>query len=290
MLLPLCGEDPEVESDSNPHGASLSPQRLELQSYMAPPTGRPYPPSGPVKNRGTRVHRPLRGEELEVKLYMASEGGFPDPQTAKGRPEGFGCIRRCGQRNWRFNHSRPPPDGASLFPDRPRHDRRYSGVSAAAWGGAGSSMVHGTPERRPYPPNVPGRTEGTRVSPPLCGEELEVQSLPTPPQGVPIHQAAQAGTDELGCIADVWAGTGGHGASLSPKRPKHDMSDSGVSGAVWGGAASAIVPEPPTGRPYPSSGPRRTGGTQVYPPLCGEEMEIRSYTAPPRGFPIPQTA
>ena len=29
------------------------------------------------------------------------------------------------------------------------------------------------PMGRPYAPNSPGRTGGTRVSPPLCGEELE---------------------------------------------------------------------------------------------------------------------
>ena len=36
--------------------------------------------------------------------------------------------------------------------------------------------------------------------PPLCGEELEVQSYTTPPRGVPIPQTAQAGLEGLGCI------------------------------------------------------------------------------------------
>ena len=69
-----------------------------------------------------------------------------------------------------------PPQGASLSPERPRQDRRDSDVSAAVWGGARSSNAHGTPTGRPYPPNGIGRTRGTRVSPPLCGEEVEVQS------------------------------------------------------------------------------------------------------------------
>ena len=63
-----------------------------------------------------------------------------------------------------FNHSRPPPRG------------------------------------RPYSPSGRGRTEGTRVYPPLCGEELEVQSYTAPPRGVLVAQTAKATPEGLGCI------------------------------------------------------------------------------------------
>ena len=94
-----------------------------------------------------------------------------------------------------------------------------------------------------------------------------------------------------------------HGASLSPKRPTQNRGDSGVSAAVWewlgpmhtpfshkaslslkgpgktggtrvypplcGSGYTLCILRSPTGRPYTPSGPGRTGGTQVYPPLCG---------------------
>ena len=81
--------------------------------------------------------------------------------------------------------------------------------------------------------------------PPLFGEELKLQSYPT-----------------------------SHGASLSPKWPREDRSNSVVSADVWGGTGSAIIPHPPTRRPHPRRDPRGTGGTWVYPPLCGEELEV----------------
>ena len=94
------------------------------------------------------------------------------------------------------------------------------------------------------------------MSPPLCGEELQVQLYPTPPRGVPIHGAAHAGPEGLGCIRRYlgrrWKFNRTrhpHGASLSPKRPKHDRRDSGVCAAVWGGAGSSMIPDPPRGVP-----------------------------------------
>ena len=40
----------------------------------------------------------------------------------------------------------------------------------------------------------------------------------------------------------------------------------------------------PTGRPYPHDGPSRTGGTRVYPPLCGRNWRPQ-HTRPPHGAP-----
>ena len=192
--LPLCGEDLEVQSYPTPHGASLSPktpgriggswltaplcgEELVVQSYPTPPTVRPYPPNGPCRTTGTRVYLPLCGEELkdysyltpetgrpcppngpgrtggtrvylppcgeelETQSYTAPPWGVPIPQTAQAGPEGLGCIRRCVGRSRKFNQIR-------------------------------THMDH------PYPPYDEGRT---RVSPTLCGEELEVQSIPTSP-------------------------------------------------------------------------------------------------------------
>ena len=107
---------------------------------------------------------PLCGEELETQLYTALHG-------------------------------------VCLSPKRPGQYRRYSTVSAALWGGAGSPIVHGTPTWREYPPYGPSGTGGARVSLPLCGKELEVQSYATAPQrSVPIPQTAHAGPEGCGCL------------------------------------------------------------------------------------------
>ena len=160
----------------------------------------------------------------------------PIPQIARVGPEGLGCLCGCVRSSWKVNHTRPPPPsvslspkrprqnrgdsaaspamwggpgrsiinqpphGASLSPKRPMQDRRDSGVSAVLWGGAGSPIVHGTPTWREYPPCGPRRTGGARVSLPLCGEELEVQSYPAPLGSVPIPQTAQAGPEGRGCL------------------------------------------------------------------------------------------
>ena len=208
------------------------------------------------------MHPPLCGEELEVQTRMAPPRDVPIPQTAQARPLGLRCIRCCVGTRWKVILEPPPPPrpGASGCPKRPRKDRRDSGVSAAVWGGFGDPNAHGSPTGRPYPPNGLGRTGGTRVYPPLRGEELEALSY------IP-HQ----------------------GASLSPKRPRQDGRDSGVFAAVSGGVARSIIPDHPTGRPYPPNGPGKVGGTRVYSPLCEEVLKVQTRMAPPRGVPIPQT-
>ena len=159
----------------------------------------------------------------------------------------------------------PPktPRGAPI-PPRPRQDRRDSGVSAAVWGWVVWCHLK-TPTGRPYPSPAqagpeglgclrrcvgvggvvspqnphgaslslpgPGRTGGTRVSPPLCGGGW-CGVPPKPPRGVPI-----------------------------PPRPRQDRRDSGVSAAVWGWVVWCPLITP-TGRPYPSpaqAGPEGLG-------------------------------
>ena len=112
--------------------------------------------------------------------------------------------------------------------------------------------------------------------PPLCGEVLEIHARLGPPRGVLIPQTAQAGLESLRCIHRSVGRNGKvkhtrppHGVSLSPKRPRQDRRDSGLSAAVWGEMGRSFIPDPLTGRPYPPNGPGRCGGTRVYPPLCG---------------------
>ena len=123
-----------------------------------------------------------------------------------------------------------PPTGPPYPLNPPRQDRRDSGVSAALRDGAINTVVLGSPMGRPYPPNSPGGTGRIRGSPPLCGEELEVQSYPTPPR-----------------------------ESQSPKRP--------LCGEEL---EVPSHPNPLTGGPGPPNGPRTTGMTRVYPRMCGE--------------------
>ena len=75
-------------------------------------------------------------------------------------------------------------------------------------------------------------------------------------------------------------------ASLSPKRPRQDWRDSGVSAAMWE-LLDPVCPRSPTGRANPPTGPGRPGGTQVYPPLCGSGYTL-SYLVLPQGIQSPK--
>ena len=167
---------------------------------------------------------------------------------------------------WSVAWSPPPP---------PAHGTSPEGVRARSHPLHPSGHAHASPQN-PHgaPLSLPGpsRTGGTRVYPPLCGGGW--CGVPSqPPRGVPI-----------------------------PPRPRQDRRDSGVSAAVWGWVVWCPL-KTPTGRPYPSPaqagpeglgcirrcvgvggvvspqnphgaslslpGPGRTGGTRVYPSLCG---------------------
>ena len=294
-----------VRGSSYPHGASLSPKQPRqdrrdsgvsalVWGWMVcvsprTPTGRHYHPSDPGRTGGTRVYPPLCGGGWCARLLVPPRG-VPIPQTAQAGPEGLGCIRPCvgvdGVRVSSYPHRAP------LSPKRPRQDRRDSGVSAVVWGWMVCAAPR-TPTGRPYPPNSPRRTGGTRVYPPLCGGGW-CACLLVPPQGATITQATQAGPEGLGCIRrcvgvdGVRVSSYPHGVSLSPKQPRQDRRDSGVSALVWGWMV-CVSPRTPTGRHYHPSDPGRTGGTRVYPPLCGGGWCAR-LLVPPRGVPIPQTA
>ena len=196
-----------------------------MQSYPTAPTGRPYLPNGPSTTGGPQVYLPLC--------------------------EGSRKLNRTGH-----------PHGASLSPRQPRQDQRDSGVSTTAWRGVGSAIIPDPPPPppgRPYTPNGPGRTGGTRVYPPLCGEELETGTYTAPP-----------------------------GASLSPKRPTRDWRDRGASAAMWGRAEKSIILDPPDGTLLSPKRPgqdRRDSG--VFAAVWGRTWKS-NHTRPPTGPPYPQ--
>ena len=81
---------------------------------------------------------------------------------------------------------------------------------------------------------------------------------PPPPRGVPILQTAKAGPEGLGricrCVGRTW-------------KSNHTR--------------------PPKGPPYAPKAPSRIGGTWLSAPLCGEELEVQSYSTPPTVCPYP---
>ena len=209
----------------------LCQEEREVQSYPTSPTTRPYPPNNASRTAGTPLYPPLCGGDLETQWYTAPPRA-PIPQIGE---KGLGCIRRCVGRSSKCNHTRTPRRGVPI-PHTAQAGPEGLGVIAPVCGGAGSAIVHGsttgcpypvngpgrtggtrvysplcgeelkdqsypTPQTgRPYPPNGPRRTKGTRVYLPLCGENLEVESYPTPPQGLPIPQTARSGLVEVGCV------------------------------------------------------------------------------------------
>ena len=145
---------------------------------------------------------------------------------------------------------------------------------------------------RPYPPNGPGRTGGPRVYLPLCGGDVEVQSYPTPHRAYLSPKWPRQNRRDSGVSADVWRGAGSaiipdspHGASLSPKRPKQDRGPQ-VYLPLCGGSQKLNRTGHPHGRPYPTDGLGRTTGTRVSRALCEEELKVQSYqTHFPTGRP-----
>ena len=189
----------------------------------------------------------------------------------------------CGGK-WKVQHTRPR-HGAPLSPKWSRRCWTDSGVSTAAWGGVGSLNLSDPPTGRPYPPNGPGETGGTRVYPPLCGRNVEGRSPPTPPTGRPYPPEGPGRTGGTRVYLPLCGGVKGHtrmfphGAPLSPKRPRQARRDSGVCAAVWGERG---------GRRRPQNGRGRTGGTPVFLPLCGERVESKTRMDPHGASLIPE--
>ena len=156
------------------------------------PAGVPIPPRPRQDQRDPGVTAVVWGGNHSVRPQTPT--GRPYPSAAQAGPEGLGCNRRC------------VGEGTFRVPSNPR----------------GASLS----------PRGPGRTGGTRVSPPLCGGGT-TPCAPKPPRGVPI-----------------------------PPRPGWDRRDSGVTAAVWG-KESFVCPQNPHGASLSLRGPGRTGGTRV---------------------------
>ena len=126
-------------------------------------------------------------------------------------------------------------------PPSPAHGTSAEGVRERSHPLHPSGHTHVSPQNphgAPLSLPGPGRTGGTRVYPPLCGGGW--CGVPSkPPRGVPI-----------------------------PPRPRQDRRDSGVSAAVWGWVVWCPLINP-HGASLSLPGPGRTGGTRVYPLLCG---------------------
>ena len=92
--------------------------------------------------------------------------------------------------------SYPIPGKASLSAKRHRQEWRTR-VSPPLCGEEMEVQSCPTPPTNggPYPRSGRGRTGGTQMHPPLCGEQLECQSYTAPPRGVPIPQTARAGPE-----------------------------------------------------------------------------------------------
>ena len=290
--------------------------------YPCFPMARSYPPSGPGRTGGLgcthccvgvagpcvssfprraspspkrpRQHRRDSAVSAAVwewlaLVYPRFSTGVPITQAAQVGAERLGCIRRCVGVVAPCAYFVLPRE--SLSPKQPKQGRwRYSSACAALW--IWLDLVYPrSPTGRPYPATGLGRTGGTRVSPPLCGNGWTLCILVLP-QGVPIPRAAHAGPGGLRCnhryvgLPGPCVSSLSHGASLSRKRPRQDWRDSGVSAAKWDWL-DLVFPRSPTGRPYPPSGPGGPGGTWLYPPLCGSVWALWILVLP-RGVTIPQ--
>ena len=212
MSPPLCGEELETQLYTALHGVCLSPKqpgqyRRDLSVSAAlwggagspivhgTPTWCEYPPYGPGRTGGARVSLPLCGKELEDQPCPTPATGRPYLPNGPGRTGGTRVYAPLLGEQLEVQSYATTPHGASLSPKRPTHYRRDAGVSAAVWGGARNPFVHSTPRGVPIPQKGPGKTGGSPVYLPLCGEELKVQSQPTYPRGLPMPETAQAGME-----------------------------------------------------------------------------------------------
>ena len=238
---------------------------------------------GPRWTGGTRVYPPLcTGAWSHV---TSNSHGAPVSLPGPEGPEGLGCIRRCV--GVRGAMSLQTPTGRP-YPSPARRDRRDSGVAAAVWGCVEPCRFK--PPRGIPIPSRPGGTGGTQVYPPLCGGAWS--HVASNPHGAPLSLPGPEGPEGLGCIRRCVGVRGAMSLQTPTGRPypfpaRRDRRDSGVSAAVWGCVEPCRF-KPPRGTPIPSR-PGGTGGTRVYPPLCGGERKGTVHTlAPPEAHPSPE--
>ena len=177
------------------------------------------------------MYLPLSVEELETQSYTAPPRGVPISQPAQAGPEGLGCIRRCVGRSLKFNQTRTHTNHPY-----PPYDAGRTRVSPTL---CGEELEVQSIPTSPYTPNGGGMSTGTPLYPPVCGEYLKTQLYTAPLQGVPIPQTAHAGPEGFGCIrrsvGRSWKlkhTRPPHRPSLSPERPRQYPWESGVFAAI----------------------------------------------------------
>ena len=150
---------------------------------------------------------------------------------------------------------------------------------------------------RPYTPNGPSRTGGTRVCVPLCGEKLGVQSYPTPPQGVPIPKNGPGRTGGTRVYLPL---CGREGRVRSYPTPPRGVRIPQPAQAVPGGLGCM---RRSVGRNWESDHTRPPHGASLSPKRPTEDRRDSGVSAaiwpgtespiipdPPRGVRIPQPA
>ena len=145
------------------------------------------------------MYPPLCGSGWTLRILVLPRC-VPIPQAAHAGPEGLGCMCRC------------------------------VGVAGPC---VSSFLV--LPRGVRIPQAAEAKPEGLGCIRRCVGVAGPYAYLVIP-RGVPIHQAAPEG---LGCIRRCVGVAGScvcsfsHGAPLSPKRPRQDRGNSGVSAAMW---------------------------------------------------------
>ena len=176
------------------------------------------------------------------------------------------------ERRLHFRHGPPPPQGKgdavsrvwALSPpgttDWAVFGRQVSGAWSVAWSPP-------LPRRTTVLPKVSVRGAILYIPPatPTCP--------PKTPTGRPYPSPAQAGPEELGCIRRC-VGVGGVVSLKTPTgRPYPSPAQAGPEGLGCirrcVGVGGVVSPHNPHGASLSLPGPGRTGGTRVYPPLCG---------------------
>ena len=282
------------------------------------PTGRPYPSAAQAGLEGLGCIRRCVGVGGVVSpsnLHGASLS--PRGRTRTGGTRVYPPL--CGG-GWCGVSSKPPR--RVPIPRRRRPDWRNSAVSGAVWGWVVWCLLE-TPTRRPYPPAAQAGPEGLGYIHRCVGVAGVVCSQN--PHGASLPPSGPGRAEGHGCIRpcvgveSVVSPRNPHRTSLSPRSPRRTGGTRVYLPAVWGGVVWCLL-KTRTGRPYPPAAqaglegigcirrsmgmggvvapqnsheaslsprrPGRTGGTRVYPPLCGGGWCGVPFK-PPRGVPIP---
>ena len=244
-----------------------------------------------------------KGGETSCPPVQTSHRATLSPKTVCSRPGGPRCNRRCvGTGEERGATLYNPNSGRHYPPKRSAQERGHSGVATAVRGREESmaSPRRNVPLGIPIPHTVCSRPGGggARVYPPLCGDEGKRWE----PFASPSHWASLspktvcADRGGLGCIrrcAGAMAERGIPTASppqWTPLSPKAAYPETGRLGCAPQSGNGERLSTPRKSSHGASLSPKtvQTGGTRVYPPLCGGGgKHATPQCHPPTGCPYP---